>query len=993
MIRPDNPIKIYSPYSIKVDSYIEKYGVIDKLTFLEFVGNIEHSLTNIVETLFDSSLAKIKDISYFVTGGKALNTIVPTDILEKSFDYDIHCKTEQDVMRLMQTLTAYLNEKINQPNKKYIKLQIFNILKNIGVVEDADAVKQLYITCNDFFYYGDRYAFGVHNPGSIDRFSIKSNFMKLYVSKHAFRRLEKQFIFTNLFNNDPDEDTYKKLRIADEYNIIFIPISDVFVDADLNFGLKVFETPNPIISCYTKNNIIYSGFILNIWNLIKYIFNRHKKFKKNYKKLHKIISYLYLAKCSYYDLEQYHADYKNLQPQIMKLGEQAIPEKFYIQITEYQQQMPVNIKTSDNNTEQIFDVEVLHDRTAMIIILHKIFSTVQLYTQVIKQTCDKFMVHNIFLEHISLEEDKQYTSNMITILMNNDKKSSYAVYFYIMDLYLLLDTYCVYIENNIRIDSIAPYINNQQLDITITLPNGILYTIKLPEFNYTYDSICANIDKIISRTNRKYDKTVINEEFYVYSFQLLYGVNIINKIILNVSDFKIGDIIQLQHYVSTLLNKDAKIYEAPNKNILFKIKINKNSKCWIYLSAYSNKPTRNTILLQRNSYFVIDKISTFKHLEQELPLFEVSLFDTLEPSIVHSNECVINDNFRYPFYKKYYLNALRTISRIPQYDIIKSIRISLILYLYILYLLGTNCAPEWSIILTPRYILQICIVGLFYLSININIVSFKDYAQKNQLLFSEAEYTKFFRIMDDNLLKFLFTNADNLSSVNTLKHLEFNVFTINYINEAKEIINFAMNLCSLSYDDITLTSYKVSQTGYTKIIVDDKDYPNIQEKNTEFYKLYTENSKYCLYKLLEYSSNKFFVIKAMYDLQNFDVRKDPKMGSKMSVGIEPEFFPKIGSKIDGGGIPDDERNVMDNFTDYINHSTNNLYCSKSNQISTSTKNINTITRINCALFMNTNDKKISIEDYNDFLQTAMMKNILQSGGNNKKLYFGIKSLF
>jgi len=59
MIRPDNPIKIYSPYSIKVDSYIEKYGVIDKLTFLEFVGNIEHSLTNIVETLFDSSLAKI----------------------------------------------------------------------------------------------------------------------------------------------------------------------------------------------------------------------------------------------------------------------------------------------------------------------------------------------------------------------------------------------------------------------------------------------------------------------------------------------------------------------------------------------------------------------------------------------------------------------------------------------------------------------------------------------------------------------------------------------------------------------------------------------------------------------------------------------------------------------------------------------------------------------------------------------------------------------
>jgi hypothetical protein len=735
--------------------------------------------------------------------------------------------------------------------------------------------------------------------------------------------------------------------------------------------------------------------------------------------------------------------------------------------------MPVNIKTSDNNTEQIFDVGVIHDKTAMITILHKIFSAVQLYTQVIKQACDKFMVHNIFLEHISLEEDKQYTSNMITILMNNDKKSSYAVYFYIMDLYLLLDTYCVYIENNIRIDSIAPYINNQQLDITITLPNGILYTIKLPEFNYTYDSICANIDKIISRTNRKYDKTVINEQFYVYSFQLLYGVNIINKIILNVSDFKIGDIIQLQHYVSTLLNKDAKIYEAPNKNILFKIKINKNSKCWIYLSAYSNKPTRNTILLQRNSYFVIDKISTFKHLEQELPLFEVSLFDTLEPSIVHSNECVINDNFRYPFYKKYYLNALRTISRIPQYDIIKSIRISLILYLYILYLLGTNYAPEWSIILTPRYILQICIVGLFYLSININIVSFKDYAQQNQLLFSVAEYTKFFRIMDDNLLKFLFTNADNLSSVNTLKHLEFNVFTINYINEAKEIINFAMNLCSLSYDDITLTSYKVSQTGYTKIIVDDKDYPNIQEKNTEFYKLYTKNSKYCLYKLLEYSLNKFFVIKAIYDLQNFDVRKDPKMvskmgsrmgskmgvgiesvffpkmGSKMGVGIEPEFFPKIGSKmgvgiepvivpkmgmeiepeffpkigskmgvgiepgivpkmgmeieseffpkigskIDGGGIPDDETNNMDNFTDYINHSTNNLYCSGFNQISTSTKNINTITRINCALFMNTDDKKISIEDYNDFLQTAMMKNILQSGGNNKKLYYKLKNIF
>lgn len=124
MFRPDNPIEIYSPYSIKVDSYIKKYGVIDKITFLEFVGNIEHSLTNIVETLFDSSLAKIVDIPYFVTGGKALNTIMPTDVLEKSFDYDIHCKTQGDVSAILKRLTIDMNTSINKPNKQYIKLQI-----------------------------------------------------------------------------------------------------------------------------------------------------------------------------------------------------------------------------------------------------------------------------------------------------------------------------------------------------------------------------------------------------------------------------------------------------------------------------------------------------------------------------------------------------------------------------------------------------------------------------------------------------------------------------------------------------------------------------------------------------------------------------------------------------------------------------------------------------------------------------------------------------
>jgi hypothetical protein len=706
--------------------------------------------------------------------------------------------------------------------------------------------------------------------------------------------------------------------------------------------------------------------------------NRVTKFEKNYKKLHKIISYLYVTKCSYYNLEQYTEDYKNFKAQIEKLRVQPIINK--LQITEYKEHTPIYVKNADGIMSSIFDN--LQSEQILTIILHTILLTAELYIRINKQTCDKFMVHNIFLDYITPSQDNVFTSTMITQLMEIDNFHHRIIYFYTLDLYVNLDTYCVYVANNLNTDFLT-YDKQEIKNITITLPNGVSQIIQLPKFNYTFDSICSTIDNIILKINQNYDKTHINEEFYVYSFQLLYGVNIINKIILNVSDFKIGDIIQLQHYVSTLFNKDAKIYEAPNKNILFKIKINKNSKCWIYLSTYSNKPTLNTILLQRNSYFVIDKISTFKHSEQELTLFEVSLFDTIEPSIIHSNNCVINDNFTYPFYKKHYLVALDYISKIRNYDIIASIRISLILYLYILYLLVTNYNPQWTVILTPRIILQICIVGLFYLSININD-SFSKFAQQNQLLFSKAEFAKYIKFMDDDFLRFLFTNAIELSSVNSKNIIEFDIFTEqNSINEEKEIIDFAIKICYLTYDNIQLSKYKAKQLKSKKNNLVRKI------KNVESYEIYTQNFYYCLYILLKYSTDIFFKIRAQYHLQKFDIIVPiivPRMDSRMDSRIDPIF-----GKIQDGGNPDDEKNDMDKFTDYINHSTNNLYCSKFNQIST--KNINTITRINCALFMNTDDKKIRIEDYNDFLQSSMMKNILQSGGNNKKLYFKIKNLF
>jgi hypothetical protein len=258
----------------------------------------------------------------------------------------------------------------------------------------------------------------------------------------------------------------------------------------------------------------------------------------------------------------------------------------------------------------------------------------------------------------------------------------------------------------------------------------------------------------------------IEDNFTVFSMKSLYNYNLYTDVYNNVSSFKTGDIFIYPEYISATRDYATNIDHFIDENkVLFRIKINKNIKKWIFLNKYSVIPTENEILINHNSTFIVKNVSTTLISSHSRGDFEVQLIDLeLLDDAPSSNEikkkiykisgtsdftdnplrsALFNVSAQYVFnnflikeyadpkkftedgivcsgftmlltdqYLNININGENKYLYRPNHGLAHTLRVCLWVYLYGLFLLKYN-HTIYTYVITPKYLLQACIAALF----------------------------------------------------------------------------------------------------------------------------------------------------------------------------------------------------------------------------------------------------------------------------------------
>jgi hypothetical protein len=352
----------------------------------QFKSYVEYELIDIIDTLFVQALKTTPyDIQYYISGGKALNTIIKNKFLPKSFDYDIHVNTRDDQNRIQMHINNTINTELRKSYRKYPRYCIFKSLQKLGLVDDS--LLNYYLN-EDLFYFGTRTRDNSYEPDvGIKGVFIKLKFLKQVRRNSVLMYNNLPYNFTNYRNqhdlnkfiadlkkNGTSHDInkiistmYLKMNFwnnMSEYNIYYHPISDIDIEHDINFGVKLY-TPyvNPIGFIFISNNIKYASYILLLYNLIRYIKISQYKYKNNYKKLKLLAINPTKIKCDFYlryqraNLEK---DIRHFLPQML-VADRTLPtfanqpgNVLLIQVLNYINDNPIRIKLMPNRKIKLY---------------------------------------------------------------------------------------------------------------------------------------------------------------------------------------------------------------------------------------------------------------------------------------------------------------------------------------------------------------------------------------------------------------------------------------------------------------------------------------------------------------------------------------------------------------------------------------------------------------------------------------------------------------
>jgi hypothetical protein len=618
---------------------------IQNIELKEAVKLIEFSLSEIIDFLIKKALhdPKITElrIDYYIIGGKAINNIIKLKYLEKSFDFDIHVREEEDILNISKYITDYCNEELNKSYNQQYRRQLYIKLQSLNLV---DLECRDYYRDDDLIFFGDRINRTTCNP-------ISGLFIKLKLKKNLFIYNTENIIYTNMYRTG----TYLDLVLVDAditNNILYIPIADIDPDA-LTFGVNVYK-PNiestPSIYKNPLENINYADFSILLFNLLKCIAKVPNKIESNGNKLKKLIKILYYNCNIYYEydsLDKFNMMYKKIINQLMLHKDTIIYEDGDLMLKQFIDDN--NISDLSRNTTYGIFIEKLVNK---IINLNDIsFKENNCYsflgTDSIFDRADLFKYGTDITLKLSELED---------IIAEYDALGNYYYFLQFSDkLSRNLNIFCYYWYNFINL-VVDDYIYNNSTVIKNVLDKYISFNVKTINYKHVMDTMNNIYNDYHSDSRIILIKNEMNDIFNVYSLQHITNFTmmdgLVNRSFIDLSYIKEGDIIQINQYLSTSFNPTVDFFpflsDTPANRILLKIQINKNNRNWILINRYSEHPTEFEILLKENSIFIIKRIDygvvSIKNengddIKKEYKIISLEICDDLDPI---ENKLLIN---------------------------------------------------------------------------------------------------------------------------------------------------------------------------------------------------------------------------------------------------------------------------------------------------------------------------------------------------------------
>lgn len=554
----------------------------------KFYNLIEHIFNEILEVLVRTSMDNITtslQIPYVIVGGKAINNIIKNNSLEKSFDFDIHITdnintnykaTTNDIYVLGNAVVENLNKLLDNSILNIFTIYrnyIINLLKKYNLINKNQ--ENFYLN-EKLFYYGER----IKNTGV----TINGIFIHF-----KFR--------DDIFGNDKYSNSYDSNTTDNE---IYYPFSDMDLENIINFGIIINDNKFTIDS---YDGLRYASYSVLLSNLISYTTERPGyKVDNNIRKIKAFLD-IKNYKCQFIQKNKNNSDQLNTKNLKYSNNTNIIENITGADIKLNNVQLLENGNSKKKSIDLIIDnYNKQHDM--------QLNNCVQNLVLIHDYTPNSNIIWNTFLNNFN---ENTFSTQLETLLKNNDVSKN--VLNYTGSLYGTINDYCQYTHFNLNVDNLLQ-------------PNNLT--------NNDMINITDDISSIIYKTNTSYGPFLNNfkDEFILFRAQNFICFNSPNGDIFNPGSVKIGDIIYIPYYQSTSYSTNFSFSNfVRNNTFFFRIKINKNSKKWIFVNKYSQYPEEKEIILDKNVCLYVtgiqySPIKLFDNNIRDVMFVDVTLFDT-----------------------------------------------------------------------------------------------------------------------------------------------------------------------------------------------------------------------------------------------------------------------------------------------------------------------------------------------------------------------------
>ena len=567
---------------------------------------IEEILSEPLEILIRMSMGSypISNHQYVVVGGKALNNVINMKYMKKSFDYDVHImgsKNYNDVRVFSEEVTNKLNNSIDPSNGEFkiYRNYIITLLKRYNLISDAE--EHHYLN-NRLFYYGKRKGTSFDIRGIFIHFKFHNNIFGL-----------------DKYTNNP------KIKHPPSKNEIYYPIFDIDLDLNITFGVPYENSHVYTTSSY--DNVRYATYFLLIQNLIRYMEQENMKQLKNLKKL---INFVDINRYNCYFIStttsgKMDSDVTNILKNHIKLEGNLVKQTTARQIIKFQSRI-------QPKKSVILKKEVNYAFNKAHVNNNFIFSGKRTMSNVMKDFSAEYKkMHSVEVDkcinNIIIGRDNPNPNNIfvdgvnVNNVLSQFEKAVYEydtdryIYLYTTDKYKAISKYIQYKHFGLDTQGLKEY-GHEIIKNTIHFTDGKKDDINMMTIdvdNNTLPKIIKGISDVFKNIRLGQNKFTTNldnmlDEFYVYRVQNYINFNSAIGDIFNPYNIKRNSIIYIPFFMSTtfITNDGTVVNFIKNNSFILKIKINKQSRKWLLLNKYSAQPQEYEILIDKDTYLVID---------------------------------------------------------------------------------------------------------------------------------------------------------------------------------------------------------------------------------------------------------------------------------------------------------------------------------------------------------------------------------------------------